>query len=85
METFANVPLILANGADWYKSMGTADSAGVKVFSLSGRVRKPGNYELPFGTTFRELIYTHGGGVQDSRGQGDHACGCVLVPDRCER
>ncbi len=67
VETFTNVPLILANGADWYKSMGTADSAGVKIFSLSGRVRKPGNYELPFGTTFRELIYTHGGGVQDSR------------------
>jgi NADH-quinone oxidoreductase subunit F len=67
VETFTNVPMILANGADWYKSIGTADSAGVKVFSLSGRVRKPGNYELPFGTTFRELIYTHGGGVQDSR------------------
>jgi NADH-quinone oxidoreductase subunit F len=67
VETLANVPMILAKGADWYKSMGTADSPGVKVFSLSGRVRKPGNYELPFGTTFRELIYTHGGGVQDSR------------------
>ena len=67
VETFTNVPMILANGAEWYKSIGTADSAGVKVFSLSGRVRKPGNYELPFGTTFRELIYTHGGGVQDSR------------------
>jgi NADH-quinone oxidoreductase subunit F len=67
VETFTNVPMILANGADWYKGMGTADSAGVKIFSLSGRVRKPGNYELPFGTTFRELIYTHGGGVQDSR------------------
>ena len=67
VETFTNVPMILANGADWYKGIGTADSAGVKIFSLSGRVRKPGNYELPFGTTFRELIYTHGGGVQDSR------------------
>jgi NADH-quinone oxidoreductase subunit F len=67
VETLTNVPMIVANGAQWYKSMGTADSAGVKVFSLSGRVRKPGNYELPFGTTFRELIYTHGGGVQDSR------------------
>jgi NADH-quinone oxidoreductase subunit F len=66
VETFTNVPLIMANGADWYKSMGTADSPGVKIFSLSGRVRKPGNYELPLGTTFRELIYTHGGGVQDS-------------------
>jgi NADH-quinone oxidoreductase subunit F len=66
VETFTNVPVIMANGADWYKSMGTADSPGVKIFSLSGRVRKPGNYELPLGATFRELIYTHGGGVQDS-------------------
>jgi len=67
VETFTNVPMIMANGAEWYKSIGTADSPGVKIFSLSGRVRKPGNYELPLGTTFRELIYTYGGGVQDSR------------------
>lgn len=66
VETFANVPMILTNGAEWYKSMGTADAPGVKIFSLSGRVRKPGNYELPLGTTFRDLIYKHGGGVQDS-------------------
>src|ERR1700690_2914206 len=67
VETLTNLPMILANGADWYESMGTPDSAGVKIFSLSGRVRKPGNYELPFGTTFRQLIYEHGGGVQDGR------------------
>ena len=67
VETFTNVTPILANGAEWYKSMGTADSAGVKIFSLSGRVRKPGNYELPFGTTFRQLIYEHGGGILDGR------------------
>lgn len=67
VETIANIPPILVNGADWYKSMGTLDSAGVKVFSLSGRVRKPGNYELPFGTTFRQLIYEHAGGVQEGR------------------
>ncbi len=69
VETFTNVPMILANGADWYKSMGTADSPGVKIFSLSGRVRRPGNYELPLGSTFRELIYgeKNGAGVQDSR------------------
>jgi NADH-quinone oxidoreductase subunit F len=67
VETLTNVPLIVANGADWYKTLGTPDSAGVKVFSLSGRIRKPGNYELPFGTTFRQLIYDHGGGVQDGR------------------
>ncbi|MBI5933128.1 MAG: NADH-quinone oxidoreductase subunit NuoF [Chloroflexi bacterium] len=67
VETLTNVPLILANGADWYKSMGTADSAGVKIFSLSGRVKKPGNYELPFGKTFRDLIYGEGGGIMDDR------------------
>ncbi len=65
VETLTNLPMILANGADWYKSLGTPDSAGVKIFSLSGRVRKPGNYELPFGTTFRQLIYEHGGGILD--------------------
>ncbi len=67
VETLTNLPLIVANGAQWYKSLGTADTAGVKIFSLSGRVNRPGNYELPFGTTFRELIYTHGGGVIDGR------------------
>ena len=67
VETFTNVPMILSQGADWYKALGTADSAGVKVFSLSGRVNKPGNYELPFGTTFRQLIYEHGGGIINDR------------------
>jgi len=69
VETLTNVPLIIANGADWYKSFGTPDSAGVKIFSLSGRVRRPGNYELPFGATFRDLIYgeKNGAGVQDAR------------------
>jgi NADH-quinone oxidoreductase subunit F len=63
VETLANVPLIIKNGGDWYHSLGTEDTAGVKVFSLSGRVNRPGNYELPFGTTFRELIFEHGGGI----------------------
>jgi NADH-quinone oxidoreductase subunit F len=67
VETLANLPPILANGAEWYKSLGTADTAGVKIFSLSGHVNQPGNYELPFGTTYRQLIYTHGGGVTDGR------------------
>ncbi|HTX92075.1 MAG TPA: NADH-quinone oxidoreductase subunit NuoF [Anaerolineales bacterium] len=67
VETLTNVPLIVEKGADWYKSLGTADSAGVKIFSLSGHVNKPGNYELPFGTTYRELIYKYGGGVTDGR------------------
>ncbi len=67
VETLTNVPLIVEKGAEWYKSLGTADSAGVKIFSLSGHVKQPGNYELPFGTTYRELIYKYGGGVTDDR------------------
>ena len=67
VETLTNLPLILEKGADWYKSLGTADSPGVKIFSLSGRVKKPGNYELPFGLTFRQLIYEYGGGILDDR------------------
>jgi len=63
VETLTNVPMIIANGADWYHTFGTEKSPGVKIFSLSGRVNKPGNYELPLGTTFRELIYEHGGGI----------------------
>ena len=63
VETLTNVPMIIANGADWYHAFGTERSPGVKVFSLSGRVNKPGNYELPLGTTFRELIFEHGGGI----------------------
>jgi len=67
VETFTNIPMIISNGSDWYKALGTADSAGVKLFSLSGRVKKPGNYELPFGTTFRHLIYECGGGIINDR------------------
>jgi NADH-quinone oxidoreductase subunit F len=67
VETLTNVPLIVEKGAEWYKSLGTADSAGVKIFSLSGHVNKPGNYELPFGTTYRELIFNYGGGITDNR------------------
>ena len=65
VETLANVTPILQKGAAWYKTLGTEKSPGVKVFSLSGKVKYPGNYELPLGTTFRELIYGKGGGPED--------------------
>jgi NADH-quinone oxidoreductase subunit F len=65
VETLSNVPKILEHGADWYKAIGTEKSTGVKIFCLSGRVNRPGNYELPLGTTFRELIFEHGGGIPD--------------------
>ncbi len=67
VETLANLPPIIERGADWYRSIGTEKSPGPKVFSLSGQVHRPGNYELPLGTTFRELIYEHGGGIPNGR------------------
>ncbi len=67
VETLTNVPLIVANGAAWHRTFGTEKSPGVKIFSLSGCVNTAGNYELPLGTTFRELIFTHGGGLRPGR------------------
>ena len=67
VETLTNLPPIVTNGADWYRMKGTEKSPGVKVFSLSGCVNRPGNYELPLGTTFRELIFEHGAGIPDGR------------------
>ena len=67
VETLTNLPLIVDRGAEWYRTYGTEKSPGVKVFSLSGNVNRPGNYELPLGTTFRELIYEHGGGLPSGR------------------
>ncbi len=67
VETLTNVPLIVERGAEWFRGFGTEKSPGTKVFSLSGNIEKPGNYELPLGTTFRELIFTHGGGIPGGR------------------
>lgn len=66
-ETLANVPLILQNGAEWYKSMGTPGSTGPKIVCLSGHVAKPGNYEIIMGMTYRELIYDLAGGIPGGR------------------
>ncbi|HSV86463.1 MAG TPA: NADH-quinone oxidoreductase subunit NuoF [Levilinea sp.] len=65
VETLANIPPIIEHGSSWYRQFGTERSPGVKIFSLSGRVNRPGNYELPLGATFRELIFSHGGGIID--------------------
>jgi NADH-quinone oxidoreductase subunit F len=67
VETLTNLPPIFAQGAAWYQSLGTPKSPGVKIFCLSGCVNRPGNYELPLGTTFRELIFKHGGGLAEGR------------------
>jgi NADH-quinone oxidoreductase subunit F len=73
VETLTNVPVIIQNGADWYRGFGTEQSPGVKIFSLSGCVNKPGNYELPLGVTYQELIFEHGGGIV-----GDHKIKAVM-------
>jgi len=67
VETLTNLPPILQHGADWYRTLGTEQSPGVKVFCLSGCVKNPGNYELPLGTTYRDLIYNYGGGIIEDR------------------
>lgn len=67
VETLTNVPRIVLKGAAWYRTHGTEKSPGTKVFSVSGHVRKPGNYEVPFGTTMRELIYDYAGGMREDR------------------
>ncbi len=67
VETLSNVPWIIVNGADAYKAIGTPQSPGPKIFCMSGHIAKPGNYELPLGMTFRELIYDHAGGIPNGK------------------
>jgi NADH-quinone oxidoreductase subunit F len=63
VETLTNVPWIMVNGADEYKKIGTEQSPGTKIYCVSGHVERPGNYELPLGVTFRELLFEHAGGI----------------------
>ncbi|MNH13205.1 NADH-quinone oxidoreductase subunit F [compost metagenome] len=67
VETLCNVPAILANGIDWYKgiSAGKSNDAGTKLMGFSGRVKNPGVWELPFGTTAREILEDYAGGMRD--------------------
>jgi NADH-quinone oxidoreductase subunit F len=61
VETLANVPSIVTNGAEWFAGIGTEKSPGTKVFSVSGKVERPGNYELPMGTPLRTVLEAAGG------------------------
>jgi NADH-quinone oxidoreductase subunit F len=67
VETLMNVPDIVVRGADWFRSLGTEKSPGTKVFTISGKVERPGNYELPMGVPFRVLLEELGGGVANGR------------------
>ena len=65
VETICNLPGIIAQGVEWYQSLGKGIDHGTKLFGVSGRVKNPGCWELPFGTTIREVIEEHAGGMQD--------------------
>jgi NADH-quinone oxidoreductase subunit F len=67
VETIASVPFIVREGVEWFRQWGSEKSPGPKIFSISGHVNKPGNYEVPLGTTARELIYDIGGGIPGGR------------------
>lgn len=64
VETYANVPKIVLQGADWYRSIGTEGSPGTKTFSLTGSIQNTGLIEVPMGTTLREIIFDIGGGLK---------------------
>jgi NADH:ubiquinone oxidoreductase subunit F (NADH-binding)/(2Fe-2S) ferredoxin/NAD-dependent dihydropyrimidine dehydrogenase PreA subunit len=67
VETLANIPAIINNGAEWYSAIGTAGSKGTKVFALAGKINNVGLVEVPMGTTLREIIYDIGGGIKNDR------------------
>jgi NADH-quinone oxidoreductase subunit F len=67
VETLMNVPHIVNNGADWFKEVGTEKAPGTKMFTISGKVERPGNYELPMGTPMRVLLEEYAGGVLGGR------------------
>ena len=68
VETYANVPMIITNGADWFRGIGTAGSPGTKAFALTGNVNNTGLIEVPMGTTLRTIIYDIGGGLKGGAG-----------------
>ncbi len=67
VETLANIPAIINNGANWYKSIGTEKSNGTKVFALAGKINNVGLVEVPMGTSLREIIYDIGGGIKNGK------------------
>ena len=67
VETYANIPQIILNGAEWFASMGTEKSTGTKVFALGGKIKNTGLVEVPMGTTLREVIEDIGGGIPNGK------------------
>ncbi len=67
VETYANIPVILNNGADWFTKIGSEKSKGTKVFAVGGKINNTGLVEIPIGTTLREVIYDIGGGIPNGK------------------
>ena len=67
VETFANVPLIITNGAEWFSAMGTETSKGTKTFALTGEVNNTGLIEVPMNTTLRQIVFDLGGGIRNGK------------------
>ncbi len=67
VETFANIPVIITKGANWFNKIGTERSKGTKVFALAGKINNVGLIEVPMGTTLREVIYEIGGGIKNGK------------------
>ncbi|MBQ8222206.1 MAG: NADH-quinone oxidoreductase subunit NuoF [Bacteroidales bacterium] len=67
VETFANIPIIITKGADWFAGIGSEKSKGTKVFALAGQINNVGLIEVPMGTTLRDIIYEIGGGIKNNR------------------
>ncbi|MGF3522699.1 MAG: CO dehydrogenase/acetyl-CoA synthase complex subunit epsilon, partial [Candidatus Bathyarchaeia archaeon] len=67
VETYANVPLIINNGADWFQTIGTENSKGTKIFALAGKVNNTGLVEVPLGVTLRDIIFKIGGGIRNNK------------------
>lgn len=67
VETYANIPVIILKGADWFSSIGTEKSKGTKVFALGGKINNTGLVEVPMGTTLREVVYEIGGGIPNNK------------------
>jgi NADH-quinone oxidoreductase subunit F len=67
VETFANVPIVINNGAEWYRSIGPENSPGTKAFALTGNIENTGLIEVPMGTTLREVIFDIGGGIRGGK------------------
>jgi len=67
VETLSNIPYIIEIGGEEYSKIGPRECPGPKLYSISGHIKRPGVYELPMGTSLREIIYTHAGGIKDDR------------------